>query len=209
VAAIIVGPWVEEFWIAYNFDRLCKKDAGLFINKVVEADGFYDSTRRSAYELTRTGPYKFVEHATVDLKGTEHVELATAIERQRALAWYEKQNPGRERQKDRSVFYPLNEKETIVVFPNGIDAWKVTKLDKPTARYQYRRVDDHKPIVHQIKRFESVVADNQTEEILGRYTNYRRGPYSFFISLDAPTIECSELKGKDIFVYPYVLKPTR
>jgi hypothetical protein len=209
VAAILVGPWAEELWIAYNFDRLCRKDAGVFVNKTVEVDGFYDATLRSAYELTKVGRYKFAEHPTEDRKGIERVELATVAEREKALAWYAERNPGKERPKDRSVLYPVNEKEIIAVLPNGVDAWRVTKLDKPTARYHYKRTDFHAPVVHQIKRFENVVVDVQSGEVLGRHMNYSRGPYWFFIGLDVPTIECHELKGKDVFVYPYVLKPAK
>jgi hypothetical protein len=211
VAAIIVGPWVEEFWIAYNFDRLCKKDAGLFINKVVEVDGFYDSTLRSAYELTSAGRYKFAEHPTEDRKGTERVEPATATERERALAWYAERNPGRERPNDRSVFYPLNEKQTIAVLPNGIDAWKVTRLEKPTARHRYRTINSHTPVAHRITRFEDVVDDVQTGEVLGRYVNYYRGAFWFFISLDAPTIPCEEtragIRQYGSLIYGAVLRP--
>jgi hypothetical protein len=213
VAAILVGPWVEELWIAYNFDRLCRKDAGVFVNKTVQVDGFYDSTLRSAYELTNAGRYKFVEHPTEDRKGTERVELATTAERERALAWYAERNPGKERPKDRSVFYPAKEKEVIAVLPNGIDAWKVTRLDKPTARYQYITINSHTPVAHRITRFEDIVGDAQTGEVLGRYVNYYRGSYSFFISLSAPTIPCRETQAgtrqHGSLIYRAVLIPSK
>ena len=38
------APVAEEFWIAWNFGQLCKKDAGLFVYKTVEVEGFYDDT---------------------------------------------------------------------------------------------------------------------------------------------------------------------
>lgn len=209
VTTVLVLPWAEELWIAYSFDRLCHKDAGVFIKRTVSVDGFYDSTLRSAYELTKAGRYKFVEQPTDDRRGIERVELASNAEKAHALAWYAERNPGKERPKDRSVFYPVNETETIAVLPNGVDAWKVTKLDKPTARYHYKRTDFHAPVAHQIKRFENAVVDVQSGEVLGRHTTYSRGPYWFIISLDVPTIECRELKGKDVFVYPYVLEPAK
>jgi hypothetical protein len=213
VAAILIAPWAEELWIAYNFDRLCRKDAGVFVNKTVEVDGFYDSTLRSAYELTKAGRYKFVEHPTEDRKGTERVELATAAERERALAWYAERNPGRERPKDRSVFYPVNEKEVIAVLPNGIDAWKVTRFDKPTARYQYKTINSHTPVAHQITRFEDIVGDAQTGEVLGRHVNYYRGAYWFFISLSRPTIPCKETQAgtrqHGTLIYRAVLTPSK
>ena len=42
---LYTAPVAEEFWIAWNFGQLCRKDAGIFIHKVVEGEGFYDATR--------------------------------------------------------------------------------------------------------------------------------------------------------------------
>jgi len=165
VVAILVLPWSEELWIAYNFDRLCRKDAGVFINRTVEVDGFYDDTTHWWRQLQES-PYQFVESREYGTKNYWRVERVG----------------------------------------NEIRHFKI---DRPTARYHYKRVDSHTPVAHQIRRFENVLIDSQTGEILGRYTNYARGAYWFFISLDRPTIECDELKGDDIFVYPYVLKPTK
>lgn len=60
VPAILVLPWAEELWIAYNFDRLCHKDAGVFVNKVVKVDGFYDDTTHWWRQL-KESDYRFVE----------------------------------------------------------------------------------------------------------------------------------------------------
>lgn len=211
-AAALIAPWGEELWISYKFDQLCRKDAGIVISKEVEVDGFYDATMRSAYELTKKAGYRFVEHPTEDRTGTERVELATSREREKALTWYTARNPGSDRPKDRSVLYPVNDKETIAVIPNG-EAWKVTRLDKPAARYQYRRGDNHTPVAHEIKRYENTVIDVQTGDVLGRYTNYRRGPYWFFISLGAPTIPCAETEAATrkygTLIYREVLKPAK
>ena len=63
VAALIalLLPWTEEFWIAYNFGQLCRKDAGVHINKVVEVDGFYDDTTHWWRQLKESSNYQFVE----------------------------------------------------------------------------------------------------------------------------------------------------
>jgi hypothetical protein len=74
--AILVAPWIEELWIAYNFDRLCRKDAGVFINKSVEVDGFYDDTTHWWRQLSESSNYKFVEsrdNATGQLWRVERV----------------------------------------------------------------------------------------------------------------------------------------
>jgi hypothetical protein len=213
IAAILIAPWTEELWIAYNFGQLCRKDAGIFINKTVEVDGFYDSTMRSAYENTKPGRYRFVEHATEDRHGFERVQRATEEERLRALAWYAENNPGKGRPKDRSIFQPLSEKEVVAVLPNDMDAWRITKLDKPTARYHYRNVDLLRPVSHQIDRVEDVVVDVQTGDVLGRYVNYYRGPYWFFIHLSRPTIPCEETqvatRKYGSLIYPKVLIPVK
>ncbi|MFM9971978.1 MAG: hypothetical protein ACKVQK_26660 [Burkholderiales bacterium] len=46
----VVLPISEEFWIAWNFGQACN-EAGTFINKKVQVDGFYDDTRS-----THAGP---------------------------------------------------------------------------------------------------------------------------------------------------------
>jgi len=194
IAAILIAPWTEELWIAYNFGQLCRKDAGIFINKTVEVDGFYDSTMRSAYENTKPGRYRFVEHATEDRHGFERVQRATEEERLRALAWYAEKNLGKERPKDRSIFQPLNEKETIAVLPNGVDAWRVTKLDKPTARYHFLK-DQGIQLTHKVGRQMSKVVDSKSDQELARYTTYYRGPYWFFIGLDRPNMGCDGPDG--------------
>jgi hypothetical protein len=187
---ILVAPWMEELWIAYNFGQLCSKDAGIFIKKTVEVDGFYDSTMRSAYENTKPGHYRFIEQATEDRKGFERVQRASEEEKSRALAWYADSNPSKESPKDRSIFYQLNEKETVAVLPNGVDAWRITKLDKPTARYQYRWPHMDRLMSHKVDKIERVVSDNQTEEVIARETKYRRQAPWFYIGLDRPVMLC-------------------
>ena len=68
-AVLALAPWLEELSIASNFGQLCKKDAGIFIYKTVEVEGFFDSTRpthdgprspEAAKELDRGG-YRFYE----------------------------------------------------------------------------------------------------------------------------------------------------
>jgi hypothetical protein len=168
VAAILIGPWVEELWIAYNFDRLCRKDAGVFITKTVEVDGFYDDTHGWRPDKLRTSGYKFMEGRD---GGTiwRHEYVGEEI--------------------------------------------RSRKIDKPTARYRYKTLNSHTPVAHQIKRFEDVVIDNLSGEVLGRYTNYYRGPFWFFVSLGAPTIPCEETQAGTrkygALIYNAVLKPSK
>jgi len=74
---LAVAPLWEELGIAYNFGKLCKKDAGIFVYKTVEVDGFYDDTRPThsgqptpqAAESFDKGGYKFYELVLRDRKG--------------------------------------------------------------------------------------------------------------------------------------------
>jgi hypothetical protein len=77
IVVMVVLPWTEELWIAWNFGKLCKKDAGIFVYKTVAVDGFYDATRptsatpwskKSGKELDGRG-YKFYEMPVPDFKG--------------------------------------------------------------------------------------------------------------------------------------------
>jgi hypothetical protein len=162
-AVFLVLPIAEELWIAWNFGQACK-EAGTFIYKKVEVEGFYDSTMRSAYENAKPGRYKFVEHATEDRKGIERVERADDESRAGALAWYAERNPGEGLPKGKSVIYSVSDKERIVVFPNGIDAWRVTTIDRPTARYHYKIPHSHTPVAYKIKMFEWLVEDAEAKQ---------------------------------------------
>jgi hypothetical protein len=158
---LYAAPVAEEFWIAWNFGRLCAKDAGIFVYETVEVEGFYDATRQTlpgprtqqAAEQLDRGGYRFYEMVFPDFKGgpskVVHLEKV-----------------------------------------NGI--WASTVLDQPTARYQYKELASHWPASHQVKKFERVVVDQESGEVLGRYLNYYRGAPWFFIGLGRPTIPCIE-----------------
>ena len=91
IVVMVVLPWTEELWIAWNFGKLCKKDAGIFVYKTVAVDGFYDATRptsatpwskKSGKELDGRG-YKFYEMPVPDFKGgpakIAHLEKVNGI----------------------------------------------------------------------------------------------------------------------------------
>jgi len=151
VAAILVLPWSEELWIARNFDQLCRKDAGVFVHKTVEVDGFYDDTKHWWRQLAES-QYRFVESRDPTTNKLWRVERAG---------------------------------EEVRHF----------SIEKRTARYEFKRINVHTPVAHQIKRFEDVVTDTQTGEVIGRYVNYYRGPFWFWASLGVPTIPCVETES--------------
>jgi hypothetical protein len=64
-AAFLVLPISEELWIAWNFGRACK-EAGEFVHRKVQVDGFYDDTTHWWRQLQDSGyqpetRYQFVE----------------------------------------------------------------------------------------------------------------------------------------------------
>jgi len=56
----LVLPVAEELWIAWNFGQACK-EAGTFIYKKVQVEGFYDNTHGWRADKLRASGYRFVE----------------------------------------------------------------------------------------------------------------------------------------------------
>lgn len=56
----LILPVGEELWIAWNFDQACKQ-AGTFVYKKVQVEGFYDDTTHWWRQLKESSTYKFVE----------------------------------------------------------------------------------------------------------------------------------------------------
>jgi len=60
-AVMLLLPWTEEFWIAHNFGRLCRTDAGLHIARTVDVDGFYDDTTHWESFSKELSGFRFIE----------------------------------------------------------------------------------------------------------------------------------------------------
>lgn len=212
-AVVLVAPWAEELWIAYHFGQLCKKDAGIVVNKTVEVDGFYDDNGGWGVRQLEASGYKFMEWKSAMDRSLLRVERTDEKARDQALQWYADTNPGKQPPPDYYITYDASKGEKIVVAPNQIDAWRITKIDKPMARYHYRKIDLLRPVSHQIKRVENAVVDVHTGDVLGRIVNYYRGPYWFFIHLSRPTIPCEETlkatRNHGSLIYRSVLKPAK
>ncbi|HZP87588.1 MAG TPA: hypothetical protein VFB54_12285 [Burkholderiales bacterium] len=74
---VYIAPIGEELWIAGNFAYLCSKDAGIFVYKTVEVEGFYDATRPThsgppspqTRDELEAGGYRFYEMPFPDRTG--------------------------------------------------------------------------------------------------------------------------------------------
>jgi len=191
VAAIFVLPWAEELWIAYNFDRLCRKDAGIFINKTVEVDGFYDDTGGGSLDLVRSGTYRFIESRS-DGSYTR-LTLGDSAFMQEALERFKKTSPGRDPATQDVIRVNVDERTQALVFPQRGDVLRVTRLEKPTARYHYTTPQQSTPTAYKIRKTERLVTDSQSGEVLARETVYARSAFWFFISLGAPAMLCKDV----------------
>jgi hypothetical protein len=212
-AVLAIAPWVEELWIARNFGQLCKKDAGIFVYKTVEVEGFYDVTG-ATLDLVRPGGYRFVESHSRDSKHPIRLSYGDAEFRRQALARYEKEYPGKNAAEQDMIRVKLDEQTEALVYPKTGDSWRIVKLDHPTARYQYTSEIYGKQIAHKITRAESRVTDNTSGEVIGRYVEYgRRRPW-FFVGLSEPPYSCDGPDGgpnskHNRLIYRDVLKPVK
>ena len=188
---LYAGPVAEEFWIAWNFDRSCKKDAGIFIYKTAEVDGFYNSTGAS-FELVRSGGYRWVEGPTRGGAGAQRLTPGDTEFMREAMARLEKESEAERAIKKDVLRVQMDANTEAIIFPKTNESWRVSKLRNPTARYHYTVLASHRPTVHGVKKFEDVVVDTHTNDVLGRYVNYYREDPWFFIGLDRPSIPCAE-----------------
>ena len=191
IPVAIIAPWSEELWIAYNFGQLCRKDAGLFIYKTVEAEGYYYDATTPVTRLPPGSPYRFIESPD-DVEKFRRVDLASTEEKQRALKWYSEEYRGKrfEKNKNEWIKYPMTDHMQVVVEIDSGYAWRVTKLDKPTARYHYKQPSIPTSVSHKVSKWEYLVIDTQTSETLARQTKYSRKSYWFFVHLSAPVLLC-------------------
>jgi hypothetical protein len=155
-------PWFEEFWIAYHFDRFCRKDAGIFVHRVVEADGYFDATAR----LRRiNNPVLAVTAEEFDRRGFKYYEMSLAD--------------------------PTMPQNKVAHFKRVSGKWVGTTLERPIARYHYRRPQSHTPVAYKIKAFEWTVEDVMSSSVIAREKAYAREAHWLYIGLDRPTRFCA------------------
>lgn len=210
VALVIVAPWLEEFWIAWHFGRLCKKDAGLVVHQVVEVEGFYSDPATGSLELVKSGGYKFIESKSD--KGVNRIEIGDADFLRQATERYQQENPNQIAAEKDYFRVKLDSNTEALVYPKKSDGWRITNLNRPTARYHYTRNIYGENVAHKITRVEARVADSRSGNVIGRYVSYGRGPYWFYIDLGRPPYSCDGPDGGpssryNSLIYRDTLKP--
>lgn len=209
-AVFLVLPVAEELWIAWNFGQACE-GAGTFIYKKVQVEGYYDDTGGGTMtRLVGRPPYKFIESR--DSSGKyRRVEYASPEEKAGALMWYAEKNPGRKPGQKEWITHPVSDRVQVTVEMDTGYAWRITKLDRPTARYHYSKPHSHSGVSYKVKMFEYLVRDSQADEVLAREKTFARNAPWYFIGLERPTLFCpvSGKYGERIHatIYDIVLEP--
>lgn len=208
----LILPVAEELWIAWNFGQACR-EAGTFIYKKVEVEGFYDDTTGWGPRQLAETRFQFVESKDVLYKKLSRVEKADTASRDRALAWYAEKNQGKVHPKDLYIVHPVSDSEQIVVSPSGVDAWRVKKIDSPSAKYHYLWSSPYGvPVSHKVGKSERVVIDAESSEPIARYVAFGRRPPWFWIGLGVEPYACDApgrwpLARDNLLIYRDVLIP--
>jgi hypothetical protein len=186
---LLILPYADEFWIAWQFSKLCE-DAGVHVTRKVEVDGYYDATTT----------------------GWSKAEIVTD---KQLVAEYEKAG-FRFRERNTSVSGSAPGKIShLEKYPDG--TWRITVLDHPTARYHYRFADPRQevPVGLKLEKTEDIVVDSQTGEVIARdihYTRYLGWVESLwvrFFGSGAVTCKGTAPKPPELryLLYHYVLVP--
>jgi len=156
-------------------------------------------------------PYRFVE--TPDGKGKyQRIERATAEEKARAIAWYLEKHRGRKPGEKEWFTHPVSAQVRVTVEMDTGYAWRITLLDRPTARYEFKQAAYGRRVSHKISMRETQVVDRGDGEVLGRYRLYGRFPPWFWLSLGTPGFACDAperwpLTRGSFSIYRQVLEP--
>jgi hypothetical protein len=178
----LILPVAEELWIAWNFGQACK-EAGTFIYRTVQVEGFYDDTRPG-----RPGPL---------------AEQAKKSMNQSGYLFYER---------------PLQDTRggpaKVVRFEKVGGEWQPMVLDQPTARFHFKQPSSNARVAHKIVKHETVVRDNSTGELLGKYTRFSRESPWFYVSLSNGDFSCDvagtwPLVNGRFSIYRDVLRPVK
>ncbi len=144
VALLAAAPWVEEARIASQFNDLCK-NAGIHVTRKVVADGYLDD----------------IGWRPITVGVVTSADAIKELDRTR-FRYIEYRGYGNDPKA------PIGHVEKLG------DAWQVSIIAAPTARFHLRESQAHKLVGHRVSVLERVVVDSETNEILGRDTVYKR-----------------------------------
>jgi hypothetical protein len=161
------------FWRDTGLEQLkalCEKDAGLFIYKTVEADGFYNSySNNGITNYLIKGPYSFYEFCD-DSPSTLRDNIFPDPGCFRVKKVYRESSICNERvDKNYARFVVEPYPEFMKTFCIAVE-----KIEKPTARYSYHSQPSSWSGIKgaEFRRSDSFIRDTQTSQIVGRYVSY-------------------------------------
>jgi len=190
--ALLILPVGEELWVAWSFGQACKH-AGTFIREKVQVEGLYDDTTEWGPRQLQESGYRYVESRGNLRNGLFRVEqIHDDAAKRQALEWYAQRNPDKARPAHLYVVQPVDDSEQIIVSPDETATWRRSKVERLTARYQFKNTDPMNGTrwAHKIGRSGAVVIDSQTNEEIARYTSFGREPPWFYIGLGVPPYAC-------------------
>jgi hypothetical protein len=144
---LLALPWVEEAWIVWHYNE-ARKDAGVWVYRQVEVEGFYDETLGGGWEYVKKYGFKFME-TNISNARTRYQEKVLHIERPADLGM------------------PFDQWSTTLLD-------RPTARYHVVYAYHPRRHVHEEPIGWKLEKIEYRVIDSQTGEILGRKTTIIR-----------------------------------
>ena len=148
--------------------RLCEKDAGLTINKTVEAEGYYDATSIGVGANLIESTYQFIEFCNPNPNFTRAITVPGCWRVSKV-----KRNLGRCYER----LDKMLENNVVEPYPTFLkdNCLAVKKIDKPTARYSYHSNFKKwypKERGSKFTRSDVFIQNDLTKEVLGRYVSY-------------------------------------
>lgn len=148
LAAIPVG---DDAYIQWHFNRLCR-DAGMHYEKRIVVDGYYDSVMTGQGTAGPITSLPAIE--SYDREGFRFFERRAGYV------------PGK--YGEQPIQYAHVEKVE--------GKWKVSMLDRPTARYHFKFSSQHEAVGFRVRKYEEVILDTKTDVLVARQTIYTRYP---------------------------------
>jgi hypothetical protein len=201
-AALLFVPVSDELWIALRYGQACK-EAGTFIYKTAQVDGYYNDTGVIT-RIVGGPPYSYIESRD-DNGGFRRVERASEDEKAQTLDLL-KTAPTQLQINHDWVTRAVGRRTSVTVEMNTGYAWKITKLDAPNSRYYYTS-RSHTPYSYKIVEHEDLITDRETKTVVARERTFGRYAPWFFIGLDAPVMLCRGVRNVKGTLYENTLLP--
>jgi hypothetical protein len=167
--------------------RLCEKDAGLTVNKTVEAEGYFDATSIGIGANLIESDYQFMEFCNDDPKFTRAITepgcwRVSKVKRESGICYERIDN--------------MLAKNVVEPYPEFLKehCLAVEKLEKPEAEYKYE-VESEEWWINESTGTKMTsgtgrIINNKTGEVFGEGKNYVLFPKWYGSGRSLPSIHC-------------------